>query len=85
MIPPNSRGAPIATRRCPQADERLIELVYELLDAHWETSRIASDWDLDEAWQAHLMYLLDLQRVARELLAFAGQPVGAEASRGFSA
>ena len=45
------------------------ELVYELLDAHVDTIRLAHDLDLDPAWAAHLDYLRDLQRVGREALA----------------
>jgi hypothetical protein len=45
------------------------ELVYELLDAHVDTLRMARDLDLDLAWAAHLEYLRDLQRVGRETLA----------------
>ncbi len=45
------------------------ELVYELLDAHVDTIRMAHDLDGDPAWAAHLDYLRDLQRVAREALA----------------
>ena len=45
------------------------ELVYELLDAHVDTMRMARDLDCDPAWAAHLDYLRDLQRVAREALA----------------
>jgi hypothetical protein len=52
-----------------QASERLVELVYELLDAHDDTARLARDGDLDERWVAHIDYLQRLQRVGRELLA----------------
>jgi hypothetical protein len=45
------------------------ELVYELLDAHADTMRLARDFDDDAAWAAHLDYLRDLQRVGREALA----------------
>lgn len=45
------------------------ELVYELLDAHVDTMRLACDLDCDPAWAAHLDYLRDLQRVAREAMA----------------
>jgi hypothetical protein len=45
------------------------ELVYELLDAHLDTMRMACDLDGDPAWAAHLDYLRDLQRVGREALA----------------
>ena len=47
------------------------ELVYELLDAHMDTLRMARDLDGDLAWAAHLEYLRDLQRVGRETLAHA--------------
>ena len=47
------------------------ELVYELLDAHVDTMRMAGDLDGDPAWAAHLDYLRDLQRVGREALAAA--------------
>ena len=85
MILPNPRHSASTAQTCPQAVERLTELVYELLDAHWETSRIGSDWELEDAWRAHLMYLRDLQRVARELLAYAGRSIGAEGGQRFPA
>lgn len=49
--------------------ESLTELVYELLDAHADTARLASKLDGDDRWAAHLDYLRDLQRVGREALA----------------
>jgi hypothetical protein len=61
----------------PWASEQLTRLVYELLDAHDDTARIATGQHLDARWQAHLSYLRDLQRVARELLARTGQQEGA--------
>ncbi len=45
------------------------ELVYELLDAHVDTIRMAHELDGDPGWAAHLDYLRDLQRVGREALA----------------
>ena len=45
------------------------ELVYELVDAHMDTLRMAHDLDGDPVWAAHLDYLRDLQRVGREALA----------------
>ena len=63
----------------PGAFEQLTRLVYELLDAHDDTAQIATGQDLDPRWQAHLSYLRDLQRVARELLAHPGQREGAQA------
>ncbi len=47
-------------------------LVYELLDAHEDTMRLAEGLAGDERWAAHLDYLRDLQRVGREGLARAG-------------
>jgi hypothetical protein len=47
-------------------------LVYELLDAHDDTVRLASapaGVEAEPAWQAHLDYLRALQRVGREALA----------------
>ena len=61
------------------AFEQLTRLVYELLDAHDDTARIATGQDLDPRWKAHLSYLRDLQRVAHELLAHAGHQEGAQA------
>lgn len=49
------------------------ELIYELLDAHADTMRMAVELDQDPAWAAHLDYLRDLQRVGREALAGAAQ------------
>jgi hypothetical protein len=43
--------------------------LYELLDAHIDTMRMARELDDDPAWAAHLDYLRDLQRVGREALA----------------
>jgi hypothetical protein len=43
-------------------------LVYELLDAHDDTARLAAGLG-DLAWELHLDYLRALQRAGRELLA----------------
>jgi hypothetical protein len=43
-------------------------LVYELLDAHDDTARLAAAPG-DTAWEMHLDYLRALQRAGRELLA----------------
>jgi hypothetical protein len=51
------------------AGRDVTELVYELLDAHIDTMRMACEMDSDPAWAAHLDYLRDLQRVGREALA----------------
>jgi hypothetical protein len=44
-------------------------LIYELLDAHYDTAELAQELEYDEAWQAHLDYLRALQRKGRETLA----------------
>jgi hypothetical protein len=62
----------VAVRDTATADSRLAELVYELLDAHGDTMRLARDLGETPAWSAHLDYLRDLQRVGRELLAHLG-------------
>ena len=49
---------------CPEA----VVLIYELLDAHDDTARLASDVASDSLWEAHLGYLRDLQRIGREVL-----------------
>jgi hypothetical protein len=52
----------------PAGHELLEGLVYELLDAHDDTARLAADADALR-WEIHLDYLRDLQRTAREILA----------------
>jgi hypothetical protein len=47
----------------------LTSLVYELLDAHQDTTRLAEEAADEVSWAAHLDYLRDLQRVGREHLA----------------
>jgi hypothetical protein len=76
LLKPNGTGTTTA--------EDLADLVYELLDAHVDTIRLATGRDgqapLDElsAWPAHLGYLRDLQRVGREALAhLPGRPAHA--------
>ncbi|HUA07452.1 MAG TPA: hypothetical protein VMB27_26355 [Solirubrobacteraceae bacterium] len=49
--------------------EQLARLVYELLDAHADTEQLSRRGHDDLVWAAHLDYLRDLQRVAREVLA----------------
>ena len=73
MTPHEPRYPRRATAPSSGVFEQLTRLVYELLDAHDDTARIATGQDHDPGWEAHLSYLRDLQRVARELLAHAGQ------------
>jgi hypothetical protein len=47
----------------------LVDLVYELLDAHDDTARLARAEGCEGPWEAHLDYLRSLQRVGREMLA----------------
>jgi hypothetical protein len=52
------------------AQPTAIELIYELLDAHDDTARLAfGTGELDPAWRAHLDYLRALQRKGREAVA----------------
>ena len=57
---------PNSTAKAPTT---LIELVYELLDAHYDTARLAHDTLDQEHWAAHIDYLRRLQRVGREVVA----------------
>ena len=50
-------------------DSPLVVLVYELLDAHADTARLACELGDDPSWAAHLDYLRVLQRKSREALA----------------
>jgi hypothetical protein len=66
----------LCTRHSMGQVDRLTELVYELLDAHEDTARLAQEMPGDPCWEAHLEYLRRLQRVGREALAhIAQQPV----------
>jgi hypothetical protein len=61
--------APDGTEHSLIPEAPLIELVYELLDAHDDTADIASELAADLSWRAHLEYLRALQRRGRETLA----------------
>lgn len=64
--PPRVASAEAPASPRPPAIEGL---VYELLDAHLDTSRLATDMEHNPIWQAHLEYLTALQRIGRETLA----------------
>lgn len=49
--------------------EHISGLLYELLDAHVDTIKLAGSLAENQCWAAHLDYLRDLQRVGRETLA----------------
>jgi hypothetical protein len=57
------------------SSQQLTFLVYELLDAHDDTARLAAElapdvsWEVQMRWEVHLGYLRDLQRLGREALA----------------
>ena len=57
------------TRSRVETSARLVDLIYELMDAHDDTARLAQGLIEDVRWQAHLDYLRQLQRVGRELIA----------------
>lgn len=56
------------------AEQTLIALVYELLDAHDDTAQLLGEGGAagSPQWSAHLDYLRSLQRRGRELLAASG-------------
>jgi hypothetical protein len=70
-----SRNAAIggndASSQQPEAPTatNIVELVYELLDAHADTSDLAAELSYNANWGAHLEYLRALQRTGREILA----------------
>ena len=49
--------------------EELAGLVYELLDAHWDTERLMREPPNEIRRRAHLSYLQSLQRLGRAVLA----------------
>lgn len=63
------RSPRVSTDTAREEAAALADLIYELLDAHADTARIAGDQASDAEWQNHLAYLRDLQRVGRETLA----------------
>lgn len=56
--------------------DTLVDLAYELLDAHADTARLATDQATEDEWHNHLAYLRDLQRASREVLAQSTLPSG---------
>jgi hypothetical protein len=80
MFPHRPRHTARPMAPLPWPCEQLTLLVYELLDAHDDTARIAAGQNLDRHWRAHLSYLRDLQRVARGLVARTGQQEDAQTS-----
>jgi hypothetical protein len=80
MFPHRPRYTAPPMAPLPWPCEQLTRLVYELLDAHDDTARIATGQNLEVHWQAHLSYLRDLQRVARGLVARTGQQEDAQTS-----
>ena len=64
-------GAGVADQATESANALLVQVVYELLDAHADTQQLATRLNSDPAWSAHLNYLSQLQRTGREALATA--------------
>jgi hypothetical protein len=65
-----------------ELSEHLVAVVDELIDAHDDTVRLSEELVRDECWEAHICYLRDLRRVAREALAAATADDRAKARRG---
>jgi hypothetical protein len=60
----------------PAAAPSLTEVLYELLDAHVDTLRLAESLVEDPEWAVHTAYLRDLGRHGREALAAACSQAG---------
>ena len=54
----------------------LVDLAYELLDAHADTTRLVMNGAPGTEWDDHVAYLRDLQRAGRGVLARAPLPPG---------
>jgi hypothetical protein len=63
--------APVESEYRPQpaAAPSVTALIYELLDAHEDTARLATELSDGPTWRSHLEYLRRLQRIGRETLA----------------
>jgi hypothetical protein len=57
-----------------ERSEQLVALVYALLDALTDTNQLAGQASRPLQWSAHQLYLRDLQRTGREILARACNP-----------
>ena len=54
----------------------LVDLAYELLDAHGDTARLVMNGAPGTEWDNHVAYLRDLQRAGRGVLARTALPSG---------
>jgi hypothetical protein len=61
-----------STAARPGAKTDPTALIYELLDAHYDTAELVEELASDEEWEVHLEYLRALQRRGREVLARLG-------------
>jgi hypothetical protein len=61
--------APPSVPARPPATSQVTTLVYELLDAHVDTTLLAAGLEQDPLWSAHLDYLRALHREGRKQLA----------------
>jgi hypothetical protein len=62
-------ASPLIVSAAAERAEKLARLVYELLDAHYDTEHLVCGNGTALDWDAHLDYLRDLQRLGREVLA----------------
>jgi hypothetical protein len=69
MRPEHEPTRPRFPARVAEPATQLTGLVYELLDAHLDTEQLMGEPSTHLEWLAHLHYLRDLQRSAREALA----------------
>ena len=67
---PSRRVQMGASRGCePTGQTPVATLIYELLDAHYDTAEMAAELPSDAVWEAHVDYLRALQREGRAVLA----------------
>jgi hypothetical protein len=72
---------PLIVSAAARRGEKLARLVYEPLDAHYDTEHLVRARGTEREWRAHLDYLGSLQRRGRGVLAeheHAGAPAGEE-------
>lgn len=77
--PPSARGIDAPEYRGPAPEiaggaSEGVGLIYELLDAHQDTIRMAAALRHQPEWGAHIDYLRALQREGRATLAKMGEP-----------
>jgi len=73
-VPQSARASRRPVQQPAEVRRRLEAIIYQLLDAHQDTARLADRLDWDPDWAEHLDYLRQLQRVSREALSALSEP-----------